>query len=75
VWWKAREPLFDRYFDPARSPTVTRVVAEGAFAQPPGDGGYTVAWARESFEFGLRRLLDGIENFVKARGRPSADDQ
>jgi len=34
-----------------------------------------VAWARESFEFGLRRLLDRIEDFVKARGRPSADDQ
>jgi AcrR family transcriptional regulator len=73
-WWKAREPLFDRYFDPARFPTVTRVGAEGAFAQPPGDGEYTVAWAREGFEFGLRRLLDGIENFVEARGRPSADD-
>jgi AcrR family transcriptional regulator len=70
-WWKAREPLFDRYFDPDRFPTLTRVSAEGAFA-PPGDGEYTVAWARESFEFGLRRLLDGIDEFIKARGRPSA---
>jgi AcrR family transcriptional regulator len=70
-WWKAREPLFDKYFDPDRFPTVTRVGAQGAF-EPPGDGQYTVAWARESFEFGLRRLLDGIENFIKARSRPSA---
>lgn len=74
-WWKAREPLFDKYFDPDRFPTVTRVAAQGGFEQPAGDGGYIEAWARESFEFGLRRLLDGLEAFVKVRGRPSADDQ
>ena len=66
-WWKAREPLFDRYFDPGRYPTVTRVAASGAFEQPAGDDQYTVAVARESFEFGLPRILDGIEAFVAAR--------
>ena len=83
-WWAAREPLFDKYFDPGRYPTVTRVAAEGAFEQPAGDAAYTVAQAQQSFEFGLPRVLDGIEAFIKGRSedrparprsRPSADDQ
>jgi AcrR family transcriptional regulator len=74
-WWAAREPLFDKYFDPSRYPTVTRVATEGAFEQPAGDTTYTVAQAQQSFEFGLARVLDGIEAFINARSRPSADDQ
>ena len=74
-WWAAREPLFDKYFDPSRYPTVVRVAAAGAFEQPAGDAAYTVAQAQESFEFGLARVLDGIETFVRARSRPSADDR
>jgi AcrR family transcriptional regulator len=70
-WWAAREPLFDRYFDPERYPTVTSVAADGAFEQPAGEGGYTVAWARASFEFGLSRVLDGIEAFIRERSRPA----
>ena len=71
-WWAAREPLFDKYFDPSRYPTVTRVAAEGAFEQPAGDATYTVAQAQQSFEFGLARVLDGIEAFIKAgRDRPA----
>ena len=71
-WWKAGEPLFDRYFDTDRFPTVTRVAAAGAFERPTGEGQYTVAWARESFEFGLGRLLDGIEAFVATRAAEPA---
>jgi AcrR family transcriptional regulator len=71
-WWAAREPLFDRYFDPDRYPTVVRVAAEGAFEQPAGDAAYTVAQARQSFEFGLARVLDGIEAFVAARAAGGA---
>ncbi|HSO52944.1 MAG TPA: TetR/AcrR family transcriptional regulator C-terminal domain-containing protein, partial [Actinomycetes bacterium] len=66
-WWKAREPLFDKHFDPGRYPTVTRVAESGAFEQPAGDDRYTVAVARESFEFGLLRVLDGIEAFIDGR--------
>jgi AcrR family transcriptional regulator len=66
-WWAAREPLFDRYFDPERFPTLTSMAAEGAFEQPAGEGGYTVAWARAGFEFGLSRVLDGIEAFIAGR--------
>jgi AcrR family transcriptional regulator len=66
-WWAAREPLFDKYFDPSRYPTVVSVAMAGAFEQPTGDAAYTVAQAQESFEFGLARVLDGIEAFVAAR--------
>ena len=74
-WWAAREPLFDKYFDPERYPTVVRVAAEGAFEQPTGDAAYTIAQAQQSFEFGLARILDGVEAFIRARSRPAADDQ
>jgi hypothetical protein len=66
-WWAAREPLFDKYFDPDRYPTVVSVAATGAFEQPAGDAAYTVAQAQRSFEFGLARVLDGIEAFITAR--------
>jgi AcrR family transcriptional regulator len=83
-WWAAREPLFEKYYDPSRYPTLSGVAAEGAFEQPTGGADYNVARAREAFEFGLPRVLDGIEAFIEgragarpttARSRPPADDQ
>jgi hypothetical protein len=46
------------------------VAQSGAFEQPATDDQYTVALARKSFEFGLLRVLDGIEAFVAARAGP-----
>ena len=70
-WWAAREPLFDKYFDPGRYPTLTTVAQSGAFEQPTDGADYNVARAREAFEFGLPRVLDGIEAFIDRRaGRP-----
>jgi AcrR family transcriptional regulator len=66
-WWREREPLLDQVFDPARYPTVTRIAEEGAFSQPEGGLDYNLQDAVDSFEFGLRRVLDGIEALVKAR--------
>ena len=66
-WWREREPLLDQVFDPARYPTVTRIAEEGAFSQPEGGLDYNLQDAVDSFEFGLGRVLDGIEAFVKAR--------
>ena len=43
------------------------MAASGAFEQPTGGADYTVARARESFEFGLPRILDGVEAFIDAR--------
>ena len=52
---------------------MVRAAEAGAFEQPAGDAAYTVARARGSFEFGLARVLDGVEVFIeKARRRPAA---
>jgi AcrR family transcriptional regulator len=64
-WWEAREGIFDQYFDASRYPTVARLDREGAFQPPEGGLDYNLQNAVDSFEFGLRRVLDGIEAFVK----------
>ena len=72
-WWTARSPLLeelsgDRW--PERYPTTTRLAAEHAFDQPdrPDDTTpYTVRDALDTFEFGLQRLLDGIEVYIASR--------
>jgi hypothetical protein len=46
---------------------VTRIAEEGAFSQPEGGLDYNLQDAVDSFEFGLGRVLDGIEALVKAR--------
>jgi AcrR family transcriptional regulator len=60
-WWRAHAPLLGQLLDPQRYPTATRVgAAAGAAhgsAQNPEHG----------FEFGLQRILDGIEAFVASR--------
>ena len=68
-WWAARAPVFERYFDAGRYPTVVRLEAAGAFEPPPdAEEHYFVRLAREGFEFGLARVLDGIEAFVHQQG-------
>jgi AcrR family transcriptional regulator len=66
-WWRDREPLLDQVYDPGRYPTVTRIAQEGAFEQPEGGLDYNLQDAVDSFEFGLARVLDGIEAFVRRR--------
>lgn len=72
-WWTAREPLLERYFDAERYPTVTSVAASGAFERPDDGSGvaYNLAEAVDAFEFGLQRVLDGVDAFVASR-RPEA---
>lgn len=57
-WWAANEPVLARIFDPARYPTATRV---GAAAGAAHQGAYSPAHA---WEFGLRRILDGLAALV-----------
>jgi AcrR family transcriptional regulator len=66
-WWAAREPIFDRYFDASRYPTLTSLAEAGAFQQPEGELDYNLQNAVDSFEFGLQRVLDGVEAFIEAR--------
>ncbi|WP_106401265.1 TetR/AcrR family transcriptional regulator [Actinocorallia populi] len=52
-WWGGRDTLFERLY---AYPTLTRLWEEGGFDQP-----------EDPFEFGLARLLDGIEFLVRER--------
>lgn len=54
-WWAAHAPLLEKVFEAERFPTATRVgAAAGEAYQAPSD-------PQRTFEFGLQRLLDGIE--------------
>ena len=49
-WWEERSSFWEEYFDPERFPAISAVYAEGGYDEPV-----------DSFEFGLQRILDGIE--------------
>lgn len=60
-WWQTYAPLLEQVFDPDRYPIAARVGGvSGAEYGAPSD-------PARSFEFGLQRVLDGIEAFVRAR--------
>jgi len=72
-WWNARAPLLAELSGPRfpeRYPTISRLGAEHAFDQadrPDDATPYTVRDALDTFEFGLQRVLDGVESFVDSR--------
>ena len=55
-WWEERTSFWDEYFDPERFPVISAVYAEGGYTEP-----------LDTFEFGLQRVLDGIEAMLAAR--------
>ncbi|MFH8616069.1 TetR/AcrR family transcriptional regulator [Streptomyces sp. NPDC017979] len=55
-WWGARSSLYDQLDE--RYPTLTRLYEEGGYDAP-----------LDPFEFGLRRVLDGVEALVAEAGR------
>jgi AcrR family transcriptional regulator len=72
-WWTERDAILTEHMSPERFPTLARMEAEGGFAVPPGTVNYNVQFIVDDFEFGLQRLLDGIEAYVvrPARRRPA----
>ncbi len=52
-WWAARESFWERYFVPDRYPTLTSLWEAEAFDA-----------RADAFEFGLQRVLDGIETYL-----------
>lgn len=60
-WWLANEPLLEKVFDPERYPTAARV-------GPASSEAYQAAYDPDyAFEFGLERILDGIEVLIGER--------
>jgi AcrR family transcriptional regulator len=57
-WWAAHAPLLEKVLDPARYPIATAV---GSAAGETYQAAYDPTHA---FEFGLQRVLDGIEVFI-----------
>ncbi|MEU8365209.1 TetR/AcrR family transcriptional regulator [Nonomuraea sp. NPDC048882] len=58
-WWGARESLYERL---DRYPTLTHLWESGGWDQP-----------EDSFEFGLARVLDGIEALINKRDETRDD--
>jgi AcrR family transcriptional regulator len=73
-WWADVGPVLEAIWDPVRFPTLSSPAMAHAWDQP-NTGGYFLAEAVASFEFGLARVLDGIETFIASndRSRSAAD--
>lgn len=56
-WWEERASFWDDYFDPDRFPFISIVYAKGGYDEPRVD----------HFDFGLQRILDGIEAMLANR--------
>jgi AcrR family transcriptional regulator len=74
-WWNARSPVLEEFATEdiwtARYPVSSRLSEAQAFdqldRQPDDATPYLVRDALDVFEFGLQRLLDGIEAYIAAR--------
>ncbi|MEB3369034.1 TetR/AcrR family transcriptional regulator [Saccharopolyspora mangrovi] len=57
-WWRANEPILAAVFDPAKYPNAARIgSAGGAEYRGPSSPGH-------AYDFGLQRILDGLETLV-----------
>ncbi|CAN5501554.1 hypothetical protein BH20ACT23_BH20ACT23_03300 [soil metagenome] len=52
-WWSERSQFWEEIFDVESFPTMTAIWESGGFNEPEDD-----------FEFGLQRVLDGIETLI-----------
>ena len=55
-WWSERQEFWEEYFDPERFPAISAVWDAGGYEE-----------GLDSFEFGLQRILDGIEALLAGR--------
>lgn len=59
-WGKAYGQFLRKVIETDRFPTLSDIVASEVFEEPEGD-------PNENLEFGLQRILDGIETFIQQR--------
>ncbi|MEV4601058.1 TetR/AcrR family transcriptional regulator [Amycolatopsis sp. NPDC049253] len=67
AWWDQRSSFWGKYFDLTAHPAMNRAWLGGGFDQGAGEQ------AAEAYEFGLDRLLDGIELRVKRCRAPEPE--
>ena len=63
-WWGERQEFWEEYFEPERFPAIFIAWEAGAYEAP-----------LDSFEFGLQRILDGIEALLRAVDRVRAPER
>ena len=68
-WWTEREAILNEVMTAERFPVLDRLAADGGFDVPPDTENYNVRFIVDDFEFGLQRMLDGIERYVTDRKR------
>jgi AcrR family transcriptional regulator len=66
-WWLARSAILDEVWDAERWPVATRISTEDGFDGEGPTSSYLENEALADFEFGLQRVLDGIEALVTSR--------
>ncbi len=59
-WWEAHAPLLEKVYDASKYPVASRVGNTAGQEYGAGD-------PERSFEFGLQRLLDGVEALIARR--------
>jgi len=55
-FWSERSAFWEEHYEPERFPALTALYEAGAFDDP-----------QDAFEFGLQRILDGIERLLASR--------
>ncbi len=60
-WWDARAPMLEQIFDNTRYPVAARV------GQAVGETHGAAHSAAYAFEFGLHRILDGVQALIRSR--------
>ncbi len=66
-WWAGVGTVLETIWDPVRFPTLSGPEMSRAWDQANDERGYFLAEALASFEFGLARVLDGVEAFIERR--------
>jgi AcrR family transcriptional regulator len=65
-WFAARSRFLDTVFKSGRYPTLAAIIEAGAY-EASSDAASGIVGHLAAFEFGLERLLDGIEELVRSR--------
>ena len=63
-WWTERDAILSEKMTGDRYPALGKLEAGGGFAVPDDTPNYNVRFILDDFEFGLQRLLDGIDAYL-----------